>query len=400
MIQPNAPTGYTYVSTFRDSSTGAFSVPGPFNRYSLNPLREDVVVTPATTAVAGIDYCDIYREGGTITDYDYVGSVLNNNGNPNSLNDGLSDETAASNPTADLTQLQPWPVLGIPWTGVCNVVGTTVEWVSGTPFNTALVNNSVILINGTAYETYGHPHSASFLEILLDAGALTNAAFSIQSPTLAGQPLPIAFGPLEGPFVPVVFAVGDPINAGTLYFSNPGNFDSASDQNTLDLCGPSDPLITGETWNGLIFAGSRNDVYVARYSFLTALEPGSAPYQFQRIPSPSGFWSPWAICRGPDGVYALGRDGIYRWTDAGGISITDEQLYPLFPHDGQPGGEISADYAPVDMTQTSFMRLSCLTTRFGLPISTRTECRIRCVMNARRSGGFRIYTRIRFAVSI
>lgn len=357
VIQPNAPVGYFYDSTFRDSSTGATSVPGPTTRYSLNPLREAVLVTPATTVAGGIDYSDIYREGGTLDTFTYVGSVQNNNAAPNSYLDGNSDETIASNPAVDLTQIQPWPILGLPLAGVVNVIGTTVIWVSGDKFPLALISNSVILLNGTAYETRGHPRSDILLELELDAGVLTNAAYSIQSPTLTGQPLPFAFGPLEGPFAPVSFALGDPVNAGTLYYSNTSNLDSASDQNTIELCGPTEPLVSGEVWSGLAFAGSRENVYLIRYSFAQGLIAGASQFQWSRLPSASGFWCRWAICRGPDGVYALGRDGLYRFTEQGGENISDAQLYPLFPHDGQPAAG-APGYLPVDMTQINFMRLS------------------------------------------
>lgn len=357
VIQPNSPTGYVYQSRFRDSSTGAASVPGPQNRYELFPLREQVVVTPATTATSGIDEIDIYRQGGTISSPLYVGSVTNNNSIPNSFNDNLPDSTVlTTNQPPDLTLLQPWPIVDIPWTGTATVVGTSVIWTSGTTFDLALVSNSIILINGVAFQTYGQPRSSTFLELTQDAGNLTGATFLIASPVLAGQALPVAFGPLEGPFLPVVGALGDNLNAGTWYFTNSANLDAASDLNTLELTSPSEPLVTGETWNGQFYVGSRENVFAIRYTF----QAQATPYQFVRLPSPSGFWSRWAICRGPDGVYALGRDGLYRWTDAGGVNITDERLYPMFPHDGEPAKVVNGIY-PVDMNEVDFMRMSATT---------------------------------------
>ncbi len=350
VIQPNSPVGYFYTSTFRDSTTGAASVPGPITRYSLNPLREAVLVTPATTSAAGVDYDDSYREGGTLTDFVYIGSVKNNTGSPNTFTDGLSDNAISGNPGVDLTLLQPWPVLGLPLTGVVNVVGTSVKWVSGSTFPLTMLTNTVILLNGVAFLTRGQPKLTTFLELQADAGVLTNATFSIASPTLAGQSMPLAFGPLEGPFVPVAFALGDSVNSGTLYYSNSSNLDAAADTNTLELTGPTEPLVTGEVWNGFAFAGTRENVFVVQYSF-------TGTYQFRRVPGPSGFWSRWTICRGPDGIYALGRDGIYRWTDSGGVSITDDLLYPLFPHDGQAAVGANG-LLPVDMNLTSLMRLS------------------------------------------
>lgn len=354
-VQPNAPTGVFYEAAYRDSSTGAASVPGPANRYQLFPLRELVVVTPTATSQTGVNSIDIYRNGGTLTGFTYDGTVVNNFVTPNSYNDTLSDTAIQSNPAADTTLLQPWPVLGIAWSGVVSTNGTSVQWVSGSTFNTALLSSSIILINGVTYQTYGQPRSSTYLELTQSAGAQTNVPYLVASPTLAGQPLPYAFGPLEGPLSPVVFALGDAVNGGTLYYSNTSNADGASDQNTIELCAPSEPLISGAVWNGLAIVGSRDNIYLVRYAYLQ-----TAQYQFSRIPSASGIWSRWACCRGPNGVYFLGRDGIYLANEAQAICITDEQLYPLFPHDGQAANVAGVNNIfPVDMSRLSALRLTC-----------------------------------------
>ena len=359
VIQPNAPVGYLYETRFRDSTTGAASVPGPPTRYDLNPLREEVLVTPKTTAVAGVDSCDIYRQGGTLSNFTYDGTVTNNNSSPNTFADIYSDSAIVNNPVADLTQLQPWTILDNVWTGTVNVVGTTVEWVSGHIFNTALVSGSVILINGIAYQTYGQPSSTTQLEITADGGVQTGVSFTVASPLLAGQALPFAFGPLEGPFSPVVFALGDTKNPGTLYWSNSANIDGAADTNTLQVTESTEPLVSGAVWNGLVFVGSRDNIFLIRYTYLSNIEStGPGQFQFQRIPSPSGMWSAWSCCRGQDGVYFLGRDGIYRANEQGVVSVTDPSLYPLFPHDGKnPPTQVNGINTP-DMTQLPFLRLS------------------------------------------
>lgn len=359
VIQPNSPVGYLYETRFRDSTTGAASVPGPATRYDLNPLREEVLVTPKTTAVASVDSCDIYRQGGTLSGFVYDGTVVNNNGSPNTFSDDFSDNSISANPEIDLTQLQPWPVVDMTWTGTVNVVGTKVTWVSGTQFNTALVSGTAITINGVVHQTYGQPTDATHVELASSAGVQTGVTYTITTPILAGQPLPFAFGPLEGPFTPISFALGDPKNAGTLYYSNPANLDGASDTNTVEVCESTEPLISGAVWNGLVFVGSRDNIYLLRYTFLNT--PGSAgpgTFQVNRLQSPSGIWSRWACCRGQDGVYFLGRDGIYRANESGVESVTDPALYPLFPHDGQPQPtNVNGINAP-DMTQLPYLRLS------------------------------------------
>ena len=72
-------------------------------------------------------------------------------------------------------------------------------------------------------------------------------------------------------------------------------------------------------------------------------------------------WSRWAVCSCPAGVAFLGRDGVYISTDSQAVNITDEKLYPLFPHDGAPATSVtvgSFTYYPVDMTKYDKLRLS------------------------------------------
>jgi len=357
LIQPAAPTGIVYESRFRDSSTGARSVPGPPTRYEVFPLRELVLALPPTTTAAGVNAIDIYRLGGDVTEFLFVGSVVNDPGSPKIFSDTLPDlSVLATNQPPELDKLQPWPLLALPWQGTVNVVGTSVTLVTGTPFDLNLLSASVIQINGIAYQTYGQPRSASVLELFTSGGVQNGVTFAVASPVLAAQSLPYAFGPLEGPFAPVIFGLGDPVNSGTLYWTNVSDADSASDQNNLELSPPSGDLISGATYNGLVFAGNRDDIFLVRYSFLQ----NSLSYQFQKIPSLSGMWSRWSCCTGPDGVYFLGRDGIYRATENGTESITDGVLYPLFPHDGQAARTVTIGtdtIQPVDMSRLDLLRL-------------------------------------------
>jgi hypothetical protein len=363
-IQPNSPTGYVYQQAFRDSSTGAHSVPGPQTRYELFPLRESVIITPVTTTQAGVDSIDIYRFGGTIDQTPlYVGSVANNPPNVYEYTDTLPDSTVlAIDQPPDLTSLQPWPTLVQPITGTCKVCGTTILLESGGPFPATLLSNTVITVGGVAYQTYGQPVSSSMIQLTQDAGIDDGAIFQIASPTLAGQALPFAFGPLKGPFAPIIFGLGDPLNGGLLYFTNASDADAASDANTLELSAPSSNLVSGAVWNGLAFAGNRDSVFCVRYSYLTTLgASNNTSFQWQEVATPSGMWSRWACCSTPLGIVYLGRDGIYLCTDTKGENITDAKLYPLFPHDGQKAEPVNSGsnlILPVDMTATSDLRMS------------------------------------------
>jgi len=367
VIQPNSPVGYVYQYRYRDSTTGAHSVPGPQTRYQIFPLRESVIIT--TVAASGlfafVDTADIYRAGGLITPPAatttlYVGSTSNGG----SLTDTIPDDAVlALDQPPDLTSLQPWPILQLPIKGTASIIGTHLSITGGSAvFDQNMLSNTAININGVEYLTYGQPTDNSNV-FLTQSGGLQASTFSIPSPTLAGQTLPYAFGPLEGPFAPVVFALGDPINGGNLYFSNTSDADSASDTNFLEESVPSSDLVSGNVWNGLVFVGTEDDIFCTRYSYLTTLGASTnTSFQWSRVPSPSGIWSRWACCHTPIGVAFLGRDGIYIATDNGAVSITDEKLYGLFPHAGQAATPIvqgaTVTVFPVDMTRPQFLRLS------------------------------------------
>lgn len=357
-VQQGSPVGISYQYRYRDSRTGAKSVPSPACRYQLYPVRQAISVGVTASTDPQVDTIDIQRFDPSLALLVYVGST------PNTTGSQFIDDTAAAiiagNPPLETTVFQPWPTLAPPLTGFVNVAGTSIQWVSGNQFPLSLQPGSLIQIGGSSadvVQTYGQPYSLTSLHLQSNLGALTNVPYTIAAPTLLGQPLPVMFGPLEGPTAIYAFAVGDPLNPGTLYWTNGNDLDSANDSNFLEISSPSEPLVTGVVWQTLIYVATAKRVFLITPSFgqdstgtqtivLTATE----------LTSISGSFSPWGMSKGQQGVYMIGRDGLYQLNYNSG-SYFSQQIYPLFPHDGQSAVTTNS-FNPINLTLNTVLRLS------------------------------------------
>ena len=356
-VLPGSPVGIYYRYRYRDSRTGARSVPGPATRYGIFPLRQRILVGGlVNSSDAQVDVIDVERldpllqsPAPAAAKWTYVGTVSSAVA---SLADDLIALSIAANPALETNVLQPFPILVPPISGTVTVTGTTVVRTAGDNFPTDLVAGTVILINDTAYQTYGQPTSASRLELAESAGAQTAVSYRIGSPLRVGRPLPVLFGALEGPTAGFMFALGDTSNPGNLYWTNGNDPDSAADTNFIEVSSPSDPLIGGAVWQTYVFVATRDRWWLIQPTF-------DQPNLFTplQLPSPSGLWSRWGWAAGIDGVYFWGRDGFYRLTPYEGAKYISGDLWPLFPHDGQPGVTVNG-YIPPDMTVLARLRVS------------------------------------------
>jgi hypothetical protein len=83
-----------------------------------------------------------------------------------------------------------------------------------------------------------------------------------------------------------------------------------------------------------------------------------APIQ---LPLGRGLYCRWGIYSDGKTLWFIGKDGIYQSDGGPEQSLTDQQLYALFPHEGQPGTSVTVGgttITPPDFTQTSALRLS------------------------------------------
>ena len=349
---------YTIFQRYRATSSGAKSNPSPILRAPVDLQRERLIVTPVASADPQTDKIDLFAIGGTLTQPTLVATVPNG---ATPFNLDVTDASVAVNEIMEFDRFQPFPVTDLPRTGTCDVSGTSVKWDSGDVFNTAWQTGSQIIINGSVYTLYASPGSTTRLELIENASNLSAATFLIPEATLGGQPLPSMWGP--DPITGVMFGLGNTKEGGTLYWTNPNDPDSASDANQLPITSPSELLQNGFMYNGRSYVMSTEKLYNCYPQTSTDPTTGAQTltYVAQEVPDGKGLYALYAFCSG-ESYWIVARNAIYQTGDSpliayGGLSsITDETLYPLFPHKGQVG-TLTNGYYPIDFTQPNAMRL-------------------------------------------
>lgn len=367
---------YTYAARYRSKATGATSRPGPTSRGGVLPRRQRVILTCQPSPDPQVDTIDYFRFGGLQPTGAYLGSAPNGDGTDQFFDDFADVESDQATRPA-YREFQPWPTQEVPRRGTVRVVGSAVHRLTGDPFNARWAPDLLIRIRGIDCHLYRQPASSSFLEIHESVGTLANVPFEVPNPTVMGSPLPTLWGPFEGFY----FSVGAPINPGLLTWTLGNNLDVTSDENTLYVTSPSTPLMNGFAWDNAAFVWSTEDLYRILPDF-------NRPNQFTAnvLPCGRGLWTRWCWCLTPQGPAFLAKDGIYV-TNAGApaVSLTEGDLYPIFPHDGLPGLSIRG-IDPPDMTQTTRLRLAYADgfLYFDYLTTLGTPCTLVCDLKAMR----------------
>lgn len=341
---------YHYRQSYRSSATGAVSNPGPASRTGMNPRRQRVGLIGTQSADPQADLVDWWRIGGALTTWTYDGTSAN--GAPPVFDDVYGDPAIDGGKTLETDNFQPWPSTDLPRVGTCKVAGNLLQRLTGDLFNTSWAEGSQVIVNGRVYTLYGPPISTSLLYLNENAGSSVSAAFTVPSATLLSQVQPALFGgPIAGALF--TFGCGDIRNPGTVTWTKGNAPDQASDAATLQVTPPSEPLQHGYFYDGVPFVFSSDQQYVIQPDFAN-------PNQFRAYITPCGrgLWARWAQAATPYGQAFLAKDGIFL-TTGGGVakSLTDEDLYPLFPHGDQPGVAVNG-IAPPNMANTARLRLS------------------------------------------
>lgn len=295
---------------------------------------------------------------------------------PQPFLDSLLDIDVVSNPILEFDNFQPFPSIDLPKSGTVNVANGVATWVSGDLFNVRWLPGTGIIVGTVAYTLDKRPTNTTHLtatnaeivggiSTVIPLASGTGLPYNIAEPILAAQPLPYMWGPTDN--VNFAFAVGDPLRPGTLYWSKGNNLDAAPDTNQQDVTSPSEPLVNGCIVGGLGWVASAERAWLIYPNFFNALATvqgtvGST-WTLQESSLKRGLYMPRCLTvDGGDNVFFRAKDGIYMSPGGqGGQSITDEDLYNLFPHEGRVPEPITrAGYAiyPPDDTQPQLQKMN------------------------------------------
>jgi hypothetical protein len=316
-----------------------------------------------------VDLLDVYRYGGSLTSFLYLGTVsVGSDYTDNSFDDALTNAQAM--PTDNF---EPWPSIDVPFKvsagggNTITVVGTWVtvsgpatwpssitRWLPGTlltlaGFGTVTLRSRPVALSGTSY----------LFEIQECVGNPSVTQFSVLEPNVARQILPYLVGPDE---YGTLFGMGDPLRPGTLYSSASFNFDIAPTENTNELSPPSEPLIGGAQLGAVTMISSTDRWWAIYPSFLVGVTTSN--YTTLRRDVGRALAAPRGICSDGLKIYFWAKDCIAATSGGAYEDLTsDTDLYPLFPHEGIPGANVvrggDTFYHP-DYSKASSFRLAVI----------------------------------------
>ena len=337
----------------RSTVTGAKSNAGPPMRAGIAAQRQSVVVSMTQHSDSQVDVLDVYRFGGVLLGWTYIGTA-ENSATP-SFTDEFSQLEIANSDRLEFDNFQPFSTIDSPKEGTVDVVGTSVTHVSGDLFNVEWARGSIITIDGVPHLLYNQPTSTTRLELIETAGTKTAVKFRLEQPTLLGQPMPVMWGPLAGETAGFLFACGDDQQPGIVFITKGNQPDSAPETFQVELTSPSEPLMNGVVYDGRSYVFSSERLFALYPSF------GAANvFTPREVPNGKGLFSRWMLAVGPS-MWFGSKDGIYEIGSGGLRSITDQDLYEFFPGEGRSPRSVTiagVTIPPPDFSQTSDLRLS------------------------------------------
>jgi hypothetical protein len=365
-----------YVYVYRSSATGAQSNPSPQSVAEAIPVEANTI-TSLWSPDPQIDVVDYYRIDSAVANYTYVATGPNDDlgggGTNTPITDSLTDLELGDQLLVQ-SNFEPFPGIDLPQKGICSISGGVITWISGgaiggtqTGFNLRWLADTTILIGSPtslAYTFIARPTSTTSVTIpgVPDG---TNVAYEIPEPILANVPLPYVWGPSDN--IPYACGCGDPLRQGTMYWCAANNLDAAPDTNQQDLTDPSESLVNGCYSGGKAVVGTIKRAIVVVPNFFnaqaTATGTTGSTWSVKTSGINRGFFIPRCLCVSGGGlIYFRVDDGIHISPGGGGSkSITDESLYPLFPHEGSTPAAITRNGVtiyPPDDTQPELQKFS------------------------------------------
>jgi len=334
---------YFYRTVPRSSLTGAKGNPTAAMRYGVMPRTQPIWVTlPSAGAVPydpQIDTWDIFRYGGSVTSWRYVGSA---NFSDAYFKDNLFDSAAFAGSQLEFDNYEPWPTVDVPFRSEqiagldhIDVTGTVINiFAPSTSFPATIFRwlpGTLITLNqNTVYTLWNRPVAITGgvqFRILETAGAMTNPVLFIGEPIVANQPLPYLWGPDANGFM---FGCGDPFRPGTFQTSKANDPDSTTN-NAYDLTPPSEPCLGGQIMDGLSLVASSK-----RWWMLQPSQDPARQWNPVEMPTGRGLAAPYAHATDGKMVYFWAKDGIMAMVPSQPGQMLTNDIGNLFPQ-GETG---------------------------------------------------------------
>lgn len=345
-LQSGVRTQVSYAVKYRSSLTGAQSNPSPASLVQVTPVIANTVQAPYSPDPQ-VDKVDYYRQDSGLANYTYIGTGPNDGLGGTiggivyntAIIDELSDTGAAANQEMQYDDFEPVPSIDLPKSGVVNVSQGEITWVSGDQFNVRWLSGTIIEIGSPtqlAYSLYSRPTSATTMYIPSVPDG-TNLVYNIAEPILANEPLPSMGGPTDN--INFAYQCKDPYRPGTLYWCKGSNLDSWPDTNQQDVTDPSESLVNVvmSAGRGVLQSIKRAWVIMPNFYNAQATITGTdgSTWTLQDTGITRGLYMPWclAVVGGGNILFRV-NDGIhYSQRGLQSQSITDQDLYPIFPHE-------------------------------------------------------------------
>jgi hypothetical protein len=350
-LPSGARTNVEYWGKYRSSKTGAQSNPGPASPVEQTPVLANTVTMPFSTDPQ-VDKCDYYRQDQGLPNPTYVitgpndglGPVINGIQYNTPVTDTLTDLQAAANQIMQRDDYEPFPSIDTPKAGFVTIVDGVITWKSGDQFDVRWLPGTLMLIGApsqNAYSLVARPISTTEIIIPDVPDTIGDAAgdgvpYNIAQPILAQQPLPSMWGPDAYGFM---HACGDPNQPEAYVWTKAYNPDSAPQTNRLLLTSPSEALMGGGLINGIsmVFSTLRAWLMYPNFADAQATTEGTTgtPWNPILAVTTRGLYIRNCLCSiGGKALAYRAPDGISITSGGGEQSITDAQLYNLFPHEG------------------------------------------------------------------